>query len=162
VGSCRAPLRNDSHDLRWSSAQGVKEKSRFAPSKSGVRWSPAPIRSRTSRDRRNAFGILERWRVGKAHVLAFPARARRPRSWRARRGLRLGRPKARPQPSIGARCPGSHTCTRPRAWHVAHPPGSRRGAQHCHSDEVRHPALSPASSQARVGAQLAHNDLLAR
>jgi hypothetical protein len=88
--------------------------------------------------------------------------ARRPGGWRARPGVRLGRPKARSRPSTGVCLSGTHVCPRPRAWCATHPLDSRRRARRCRCSKVRHPALTPASSQARVKARLTHNNLLAR
>jgi hypothetical protein len=86
----------------------------------------------------------------------------RPGERRARRGVRLGRPNARPRHNAGVRWPGTHACTHPRARRAVHPPGSRGCARRCQHGEVRCPALITANNQARVEARLPHRSHPAR
>jgi hypothetical protein len=103
-----------------------------------------------------------------ARSLYWPSRlersaARRPGGWRAWRSVRLGRPKARPQPCARVRWPSrvcvhAFSCTGARRIH----PVTEGAARRCWCGEVRHPASCPAGKQARVEARLTHNSHLAR
>jgi hypothetical protein len=84
--------------------------------------------------------------------------SRRPGQRCARRGVQLGRPKARPRRCAGVRWPGSHTCTRPRARRVALSPGSRGCARRCRRGALRWHL----QQLARVEARLTHNKHFAR